>query len=231
MNGRVSAPRRRPESRTKRLLDVVAAGSGLLVTMPILAVAAAAIRWSMGRGVLFKQRRPGRHGETFTLYKLRTMADPVDAEGRPRPEYSRVTPLGRILRTTSIDELPQLWNVLRGDMSLVGPRPLLLRYMGRYSPEQRRRHDVRPGITGWAQVHRRTAVTWDEKLRLDVWYVDHRTMALDLWILIKTIGDLASRRGSPAMDSLSQTSDNELEFKGSTAPRSRAMRIQSEEQS
>jgi len=213
------APIRVPrESRVKRLLDLVAAGVVLVIAAPVLAVAAIAIRQSMGPGVLFTQVRPGRHGVPFRLYKLRTMADPTDAAGQPRAEYDRVTPLGRFLRTTSVDELPQLWNVVRGDMSLVGPRPLLVQYLERYSPEQRRRHDVRPGITGWAQVHRRTAVTWEEKLRLDVWYVDHQTLPLDLRILVRTATELISNHGRPGMDSLSRTAANELEFRGDGAP-------------
>jgi lipopolysaccharide/colanic/teichoic acid biosynthesis glycosyltransferase len=201
----------------KRALDIAVAGLGLLATSPVLALAVVAIRRTMGPGVIFQQGRPGLGGRNFTLYKLRTMTDSVDDERRPVPEFARVTPLGRFLRTTSIDELPQLWNVLKGDMSLVGPRPLLTRYMERYSTFQRRRHEVKPGITGWAQIHRRTAVTWDEKLQLDVWYVDNWTVGLDLKILVRTIQDVISRSGAPAMDSLSRTADNELEFRGDSA--------------
>lgn len=212
-SGATSGARVHRDSRVKRVMDVAIAGSTLLILSPVLAVAAAAIRWSMGPGVIFTQLRPGRDGMPFRLFKLRTMADPVYPDGRPRPEYERVTPLGRVLRNTSIDELPQLWNVVRGEMSLVGPRPLLMQYLERYSPEQQRRHEVRPGITGWAQVHRRTAVTWDQKFDLDVWYVDHVSLPLDVRILVMTALELA-RRGDPSMDSLSRTADNELEFRG-----------------
>jgi sugar transferase EpsL len=198
----------------KRGLDIVVASLALIAAAPILVAAAVASRRAMGPGVLFKQQRPGLGGEIFTLYKLRTMTEAVDQGGRPLTEFARVTPLGRVLRTTSIDELPQLWNVIKGDMSLVGPRPLLTRYLARYNAEQRRRHDVRPGITGWAQVHRRTAVTWDERLRLDTWYVDHRSFLLDVAILFRTGRDLFSRDGTPAMDTLSRTAENELEFRG-----------------
>jgi sugar transferase EpsL len=210
----------------KRTFDVVASGTGLVLAAPLLALAAIAIRWTMGRPVLFRQERPGLAGRSFTLFKLRTMTDRADAAGRVRPEYARVTPLGRFLRRTSIDELPQLWNVLKGDMSLVGPRPLLTRYLERYDTVQRRRHDVRPGITGWAQIHRRTALTWDDKLGLDVWYVDHWTLRLDLIILITTVIEIFSANGNPSMESLSRTTDNELEFRGSSsvAPSTRGTR-------
>ena len=200
----------------KRALDVAGAGLGLLAAAPLLALAAVAIRLAMGPGVVFRQLRPGLGGRSFTLYKLRTMSDEFDAAGHFRPDFSRVTRLGRFLRMTSIDELPQLWNVLKGDMSLVGPRPLLTRYLERYDAVQRRRHDVRPGITGWAQIHRRTAVSWDERLALDVWYVDHWSLGLDLKILARTARDVFSADGNPAMDSLSRTAENETDFRGSS---------------
>src|SRR5688572_913406 len=136
----------------------------------------------MGSPVLFRQQRPGHRGAPFTIYKFRTMRDAVGLDGRPRPDAERLTAVGRFLRATSLDELPELWNVLRGDMSLVGPRPLMMQYLARYSAEQARRHDVKPGITGWAQVNGRNALDWDDKLALDVWYVDHRSLALDLQI-------------------------------------------------
>jgi lipopolysaccharide/colanic/teichoic acid biosynthesis glycosyltransferase len=189
----------------------------LLLNAPVLALAVLAIRSTMGVPVLFRQLRPGRAGQSFTLYKLRTMISETDADGRVRPEFERVTPLGRFLRRTSIDELPQLWNVLKGDMSLVGPRPLLTRYLDRYNAVQQRRHEVRPGITGWAQIHRRSAVTWDDRLQLDVWYVDHWTLWLDLTILATTILELFSADGNPSMESLSRTTANELEFRGSSS--------------
>lgn len=198
----------------KRVIDVTGAGIGLLLTAPLIAAAVLAIRWTMGPSVFFRQTRPGQAGRSFTLYKLRTMSDDTDAAGHARPEFARVTPLGRFLRQTSIDELPQLWNVLKGDMSLVGPRPLLMRYLERYNEVQRRRHDVKPGITGWAQIHRRTALTWDDRLRLDVWYVDHWTLRLDCVILAKTLLEIFTADGSPSMESLSRTTENELEFRG-----------------
>ena len=207
-----------PTSRGKRVVDVVLATAGLVATAPVLAVAAAAIRLTMGSGVLFRQLRPGYKERPFTVYKLRTMAKPATEDGSILAEFERVTAVGRFLRMTSIDELPQLWNVLSGDMSLVGPRPLLAKYLPHYDADQRRRHDVKPGITGWAQVHRRTAMTWDERLTLDVWYVDHCSLRLDLLILMRTVRELLTVGGDPAMDSLSRTTDNELEFRGSSGP-------------
>jgi lipopolysaccharide/colanic/teichoic acid biosynthesis glycosyltransferase len=187
--------RRTAYDALKRLLDVAAAGAGLLLTAPVLLGAMAAVRLRMGSPVLFRQRRPGLHGEPFEVVKLRTMRHATDAHGRPLPDAERLTALGRFLRGTSIDELPQLWNVLRGDMSLVGPRPLLMEYLPLYSPEQARRHAVRPGITGWAQVNGRNAVSWDERFRMDVWYVDNRTLMLDLKILLLTARKVLVREG------------------------------------
>ena len=140
------------------------------------------------------QQRPGLHGRPFTLLKFRTMLDACDAGGNPLPDDKRLTPLGNLLRRTSLDEFPELINVLRGDMSLVGPRPLLARYLGRYTPEQARRHEIRPGITGWAQVNGRNAIAWEEKFRLDVWYVDHRSLLLDAKILVRTIWNVFRRK-------------------------------------
>jgi lipopolysaccharide/colanic/teichoic acid biosynthesis glycosyltransferase len=185
----------RPYDAVKRLLDVAAAGIGLLATAPVLLAAMAVVRLRMGSPVLFRQRRPGLRGEPFEVVKLRTMRHATDAHGRPLPDAERLTALGRFLRGTSIDELPQLWNVLRGDMSLVGPRPLLMEYLPLYAPEQARRHDVRPGITGWAQVNGRNAVSWDERFRMDVWYVDNRTLMLDLKILLLTARKVLVREG------------------------------------
>jgi lipopolysaccharide/colanic/teichoic acid biosynthesis glycosyltransferase len=145
--------------------------------------------------VFFRQVRPGLHGRPFTMVKFRTMRDAVDGEGRPLPDELRITPLGRFLRGTSLDELPELWNVLRGEMSLVGPRPLLMEYLPLYTPEQARRHEVRPGITGWAQVNGRNAIGWEEKFRLDSWYVDHRSLWLDLKILLLTVKKVFVREG------------------------------------
>jgi len=161
----------------------------------VIAVVALLVRLRIGRPVLFRQQRPGLHGQPFTVLKFRTMTDLRDHSGDLRPDDERLTRLGRFLRRASLDELPELANVLRGDMSMVGPRPLLMEYLPLYSPEQRRRHEVRPGITGWTQVNGRNALTWDEKLRLDVWYVDHRSVWLDLRILVRTLAVVVKRKG------------------------------------
>jgi lipopolysaccharide/colanic/teichoic acid biosynthesis glycosyltransferase len=179
----------------KRVMDVALGGAALAVTWPVIAAAAAAVRVSMGGPVFFRQQRPGRDGVPFELIKLRTMRDPRPGEHGPDADGQRLTPLGRVLRATSVDELPELINVLRGDMSLVGPRPLLMRYLERYSPEQSRRHDVKPGLTGWAAVNGRNAVDWEQKLELDVWYVDHRSLWLDLYILGLTVVRVLGRQG------------------------------------
>ncbi len=179
----------------KRGIDRSAAAVGLLVTAPVMAATAVAVRASMGSPVLFRQKRPGLRGEIFEVVKFRTMRDANGPDGRPLPDDKRLTRVGIFLRQTSLDELPQLWNVLRGDISLVGPRPLLVRYLARYSPEEMRRHDVLPGITGWAQVNGRNAVTWDERFRLDLWYVDHWSLALDAKILAMTALKVLRRDG------------------------------------
>ena len=171
----------------KRPFDFAVALIALVAVWPVLAVLALVVRLKLGAPVLFRQPRPGRGGRVFTLCKFRTMTDTRDAAGRLLPDAERLTPCGRWLRATSLDELPELRNVLRGDMSLVGPRPLLVAYLDRYSPEQARRHEVRPGLTGWAQVNGRNASGWEERLRLDVWYVDHRSIWLDLRILARTV--------------------------------------------
>ncbi|SAI73890.1 exopolysaccharide biosynthesis glycosyl transferase [Bordetella ansorpii] len=182
----------------KRTLDVVLALLALLSLSPVLLTAALVVRVSLGRPVLFRQARPGRDGALFEMLKFRTMRDACDAEGRPLPDAQRMTRVGRLLRSSSLDELPELWNVLRGDMSLVGPRPLLPAYLPLYSAQQRRRHEVRPGITGWAQVNGRNAVAWPERFEMDVWYVDHRSLALDLRILWLTLGKVLRRQGISA---------------------------------
>jgi len=171
----------------KRALDLAVSLSALVALSPVLLLIAVLVRSRLGSPVLFSQQRPGRGGRPFRLLKFRTMTDARDPSGKLRPDADRLTPLGRRLRALSLDELPELWNVLRGEMSLVGPRPLLVEYLGRYSPEQARRHEVRPGLTGWAQVNGRNATTWEERLRLDVWYVDHRSLWLDLRILARTV--------------------------------------------
>ena len=160
-----------------------------------MAVIAVLIRTTLGRPVLFRQERPGLHGEPFTIYKFRTMRDSVDEEGNPLPDEARMTRLGDVLRATSLDELPELWNVFRGDMSLVGPRPLLMEYLALYSPEQARRHAVRPGITGLSQVEGRNSAPWVERLQRDVWYVDNQSMWLDLKILARTFSQVLRREG------------------------------------
>ncbi len=179
----------------KRIFDISAASVLVVAAAPVLAVAAVAIVATDGRPVFFVQKRPGRGGVPFDFYKLRTMRNAPEKEGDPRFDDDRMSPIGRMLRATSIDELPQLFNVLKGDMSLVGPRPLLVKYLPRYSPEQARRHDVLPGITGWAAVNGRNALSWDQKFALDVWYVDHWSPLLDLRILAKTVVKVLAREG------------------------------------
>jgi lipopolysaccharide/colanic/teichoic acid biosynthesis glycosyltransferase len=182
----------------KRLLDVVVAGIGLIALSPLLACIAIAVRVRMGSPVLFRQRRPGRGGVAFDLLKFRTMTDRRSPAGELLGDADRLTALGRLLRRTSLDELPELFNVLRGDMSLVGPRPLLLEYLDLYTPEQARRHDVRPGITGWAQVNGRNATTWDERFAHDLYYVEHRSMRLDVEILRRTVAQVLRGAGVSA---------------------------------
>ena len=177
----------------KRTIDILGSGLGLLLLSPVLAIVAYMIRREMGSPFLFRQTRPGLHGEPFEMIKFRTMRDAIDADGRPLPDAERLTKLGRFLRSTSLDELPELWNVLKGDMSLVGPRPLLMEYLPLYSLQQSRRHEVRPGVTGWAQVNGRNAIHWEEKFKLDVWYVDNRSFSLDLKIIWLTIRKVIRR--------------------------------------
>jgi sugar transferase EpsL len=191
----------------KRSLDIVLSAAGLVALSPLLAGTAAAIALSMGRPVLFRQRRPGRHGEPFTIYKFRTMVEPRPGEDRLHSDAARVTQLGLLLRKTSIDELPELWNVLVGDMSLVGPRPLLLEYLPKYTPEQARRHEVRPGLTGWAQVNGRQLIPFSKRLELDVWYVDHRSLALDLKILLMTVSQAVVGQGEKTGQSIAEVDD------------------------
>ncbi|MGH7665084.1 MAG: sugar transferase [Gemmatimonadaceae bacterium] len=179
----------------KRTLDIIVSAAGLAILSPFLAVVALRVRVSMGSPILFRQQRPGLHGRPFTMLKFRTMLHARDDAGVPLPDGARLTPLGRFLRSTSLDELPGLWNVLRGDMSLVGPRPLLTEYLPLYTKLQGRRHEVRPGITGWAQVNGRNALTWEKKFAYDVWYVDNRSMLLDLRILLMTIRKVIHREG------------------------------------
>jgi sugar transferase EpsL len=191
----------------KRSLDIALASAGLVALSPLLVGTAAAIALSMGRPVLFRQRRPGRNGEPFTIYKFRTMIEPRAGQSRLLSDGARVTRLGVFLRKASIDELPELWNVLIGDMSLVGPRPLLVEYLPKYTPEQQRRHDVRPGITGWAQVNGRQLIPFSKRLELDVWYVDHRSLALDLQILCKTVAQALVGHGQVTGQSAADVDD------------------------
>ncbi|MEU8331332.1 sugar transferase [Micromonospora sp. NPDC048839] len=187
----------RPYDTVKRMLDVVLAASGLLLATPVLAAVALAVLVTMGRPVLFRQARPGRGGRLFRLVKFRSMTV-GGADAAPANDAVRLTTFGRWLRTTSLDELPQLWNVLRGEMSLVGPRPLLPAYLSRYSPEQLRRHEVRPGITGLQQAYGRNALSWDERFALDVHYVRHRSLVLDVRILLRTVRTVLLREGITA---------------------------------
>ncbi len=179
----------------KRIFDICIAIALMLLLAPIMAVIAVVVRLIMGKPVLFRQERPGRHGVPFIMLKFRTMRDAVDAEGGDLPDSERITVLGRILRRTSLDELPGLWNVLVGDMSIVGPRPLLMEYLPLYNEFQKRRHEVRPGLTGWAQVHGRNTLDWDSRFELDVWYVDHQSMALDIKILFMTMAKVLKAEG------------------------------------
>ncbi len=188
----------RTVSVSKRLLDLLAAVAGLLLLAPLLLVLACLVRWQLGTPVLFRQQRPGLHGRPFELLKFRSMREALDTDGHPMSDAERLTPFGCLLRASSLDELPELWNVLRGDMSLVGPRPLLMEYLPLYSAEQARRHAVRPGITGWAQVNGRNALSWEEKFRLDIWYVEHQSLLLDLRILLLTLKRVVARKGISA---------------------------------
>lgn len=186
---------RRSGLRRKRALDLVLAVPAALVLLPVGLAVAAAIRIDLGTPVLFRQRRPGVGGEVFEMVKFRTMRDANDAQGRPLPDAERLTRFGRWLRASSLDELPELVNVIRGEMSLVGPRPLLVEYLDVYTPEQARRHEMPPGVTGWAQVNGRNAIDWDRVFELDVWYVDHWSLRLDLRILWATVAAVLGRRG------------------------------------
>jgi lipopolysaccharide/colanic/teichoic acid biosynthesis glycosyltransferase len=182
----------------KRLIDVLAAAGGLVALAPLLLVLWLMVRRQMGRPALFRQVRPGLHGRSFEMIKFRTMRDAVGPDGQALPDAERLTDFGRWLRATSLDELPELWNVLRGEMSLVGPRPLLMEYLPHYTAQQARRHEVRPGITGWAQVNGRNALSWDQKFALDVWYVDRHTLWLDVKIIVLTLRRIVRRDGISA---------------------------------
>ena len=194
----------------KRLLDILLSGGALLVLWPVLAVVAILVRTKLGSPVIFCQERPGRDEKVFKLYKFRSMTDARDENGELMSDEVRLTKFGRLLRSTSLDELPELWNIFRGDMSIVGPRPLLVKYLPLYNDEQRRRHDVTPGLTGWAQVNGRNAITWEEKFALDVWYVDNISFALDVKIVWGTVKAVLRRVGISAENSVTMG-----EFRGS----------------
>jgi lipopolysaccharide/colanic/teichoic acid biosynthesis glycosyltransferase len=185
-------------AKMKRLFDIMLSFSALLVLSPVIVILAILVRIKLGSPVLFNQNRPGLHGTAFHLFKFRTMTDARDAEGILLSDADRLTPFGKWLRSSSLDELPTLWNILRGEMSMVGPRPLLVEYLPLYSQRQRRRHDVKPGLTGWAQINGRNALSWEEKFELDVWYVDHASFTLDLKIIWLTLGKVLRREGISA---------------------------------
>jgi sugar transferase EpsL len=194
----------------KRIIDLIITIPALLLLSPVIGLVAILVRIKLGAPVFFRQERPGLRGRPFFMVKFRTMTDARDATGALKADSERLTAFGRFLRSTSLDELPELWNVVKGEMSLVGPRPLLMRYLERYSPEQARRHEVAPGITGWAQVNGRNALSWDEKFTLDVWYVDHWSVALDFRILWMTVSKVVRREG------ISQAGEATMEeFRGS----------------
>ncbi|MEM3407787.1 MAG: sugar transferase [Nitrososphaerota archaeon] len=182
----------------KRLIDILGSLIGLMVTSPIMIVISVIIYLTMGRPIFYRQVRPGLNGKPFIIYKFRTMLDLKDKNGNLLPDEYRLTSIGKFLRGLTLDELPEFWNVLKGDMSLVGPRPLLMEYLDRYTPEQARRHEVKPGMTGWAQINGRNAISWEEKFRLDVWYVDNWSILLDLKIILLTILKVLKREGISA---------------------------------
>ncbi|MEB7725167.1 sugar transferase [Mammaliicoccus fleurettii] len=188
------------ENMLKRTIDTVVSGSLLIITLPILIVTSSAISKKMGNPVLFKQTRPGKDEKTFQILKFRTMTDEKDINGELLPDEKRMTKTGDFIRKTSIDELPQLINVLKGDLSLVGPRPLLMEYLPLYTEEQRKRHLVKPGITGWAQINGRNAISWEDKFKLDVWYVENQSFTLDMYILYKTFYNVIKRKDISASD-------------------------------
>ena len=199
----------------KRLFDIAAASGALVVLAPVYAVTAYKVKKNLGSPVLFRQVRPGLHGKPFEMLKFRSMKDAVDAEGNVLPDSERLTDFGKVLRNSSLDELPELWNVIKGDMSLVGPRPLLMEYLPLYNDEQKRRHDVRPGITGYAQVNGRNAIGWNEKFALDTWYVDNQSLWLDIKILAKTVRKVIIKDGISAEGEATMP-----KFTGNTAAKS-----------
>ncbi|HAK15135.1 MAG TPA: sugar transferase [Acinetobacter junii] len=196
----------------KRLLDIVIASSALVLLSPVYAFVAHKVKKNLGSPVLFRQVRPGLHGKPFEMIKFRTMKDALDAEGNPLPDSERLTPFGKMLRATSLDEMPELWNVIKGDMSIVGPRPLLMEYLPLYNEQQAKRHNVRPGITGYAQVNGRNAISWEKKFELDTWYVENQSLWLDFKIMLKTVQKVLSKddisaEGEATMSKFTGTSE------------------------
>ena len=199
----------------KRAFDIVASTSALVVLTPVLAITAYKVKKELGSPVLFRQTRPGLHGKPFEMIKFRTMKDATDKEGNVLPDSERLTDFGKKLRASSLDELPELWNVLKGDMSLVGPRPLLMEYLPLYSAEQAKRHNVRPGVTGYAQVNGRNSLSWEDKFKLDTWYVEHQSFLLDLKILLKTVKKVIIKDGISAEGEATMTKFTGTKFTGS----------------
>ena len=196
----------------KRLLDIVIASSALVLLSPIYALVAYKVKKNLGSPVLFRQVRPGLHGKPFEMIKFRSMKDALDTAGNPLPDSERLTPFGKMLRATSLDEMPELWNVIKGDMSIVGPRPLLMEYLPLYNEQQAKRHNVRPGITGYAQVNGRNAISWEKKFELDTWYVENRSLWLDFKIMLKTVQKVLSKddisaEGEATMSKFTGTSE------------------------
>ena len=199
----------------KRAFDIAASTSALVVLSPVLAITAYKVKKELGSPVLFRQTRPGLHGKPFEMIKFRTMKDAMDKEGNALPDSERLTEFGKKLRASSLDELPELWNVLKGDMSLVGPRPLLMEYLPLYSAEQAKRHNVRPGVTGYAQVNGRNSLSWEDKFKLDTWYVEHQSFWLDLKILLKTVKKVIIKDGISAEGEATMTKFTGTKFTGS----------------
>ena len=200
----------------KRLLDIIIASIALILLSPLYAFVAYKVKKNLGSPVLFRQVRPGLHGKPFEMIKFRTMKDALDEQGNPLPDSERLTPFGKMLRSTSLDEMPELWNVIKGDMSVVGPRPLLMEYLPLYNKEQAKRHDVRPGMTGYAQVNGRNAISWEQKFKLDTWYVENRSLWLDFKIMLQTVKkviakDDISEAGEATMSKFTGTNIKELD--------------------
>ncbi|MBW4015459.1 sugar transferase [Moraxella osloensis] len=198
----------------KRAFDIAASASALVVISPVLAITAYKVKKELGSPVLFRQTRPGLHGKPFEMIKFRTMKDATDKEGNALPDSERLTEFGKKLRASSLDELPELWNVLKGDMSLVGPRPLLMEYLPLYNAEQAKRHNVRPGVTGYAQVNGRNSLSWEDKFKLDTWYVEHQSLWLDMKILLKTVKKVIIKDGISADGEATMTKFTGTKFTG-----------------